>query len=77
MVVVTNRIDYDGEGLSEEQVSADPWTQIRAWVDDAVARQAAEGDVPEPLSISVATVDAEGRRDDAEDADPRDEEGGR
>lgn len=60
VVVVTNRIDYDGEGLSEEQVSADPWTQIRAWVDDAVARQAAEGDVPEPLSISVATVDADG-----------------
>ncbi|HEY7719656.1 MAG TPA: pyridoxamine 5'-phosphate oxidase [Pedococcus sp.] len=55
------RVDYTGEGLSEEQVAPTPWQQARLWVDQAVARERDLGDVPEPLALSVATVDADGR----------------
>ena len=55
------RVDYSGEGLSEEQLLATPYAQARLWVDDAVARSHAEPDVFEPLALSVATVDGEGR----------------
>lgn len=55
------RVDYTGEGLSEADVAATPWRQARLWVDDALARSAALADVPEPLALSVATVDASGR----------------
>jgi pyridoxamine 5'-phosphate oxidase len=55
------RIDYTGEGLSEETVAATPWQQAARWVADAQARQAEKGDAPEPLSLSVATADAAGR----------------
>ncbi|MGO4341271.1 pyridoxamine 5'-phosphate oxidase [Pedococcus sp. 2YAF34] len=54
------RVDYTGEGLSEEQVAPTPWQQARLWVEEAIARQEAQGDVPEPTAISVATVDAAG-----------------
>jgi pyridoxamine 5'-phosphate oxidase len=57
----TTRIDYLGEGISEAQVAATPWQQARAWVDDAVARSGVQADVPEPLALSVATVDTAGR----------------
>jgi pyridoxamine 5'-phosphate oxidase len=55
------RLDYIGEGLSEAEVAPTPWQQARRWVDDAVTRAHVQPDVPEPLALSVATVDAEGR----------------
>jgi pyridoxamine 5'-phosphate oxidase len=55
-----DRIDYSGEGLNEAELAGTPWQQARRWVDEAVARQEARGDVPEPLALSVATVDADG-----------------
>lgn len=54
------RIDYTGQGISEEEVAATPWQQAQAWVGDAVARSQAQADVPEPHALSVATVDAQG-----------------
>ena len=57
----TPRVDYNGDGLSEEQLLSTPYAQARAWVDDAVARAATKPDVFEPLAISVATVDGDGR----------------
>jgi pyridoxamine 5'-phosphate oxidase len=55
------RLDYIGEGLSEAEVAPTPWQQARRWVDDAFARAQVQPDVPEPLALSVATVDADGR----------------
>lgn len=57
------RVDYDGAGLVESQVADTPLEQITSWVDDAVARQAERGDVPEPMALHVATVDADGQPD--------------
>lgn len=56
---VTERVDYDGDGLAEGDLAATPLEQITRWVDEAVARQHARGDTPEPLAMSVATVDAQ------------------
>ena len=55
------RVDYDGDGLTEEALLATPYAQARVWVDDAVARAAVSRDLFEPLAISVATVDGDGR----------------
>ena len=55
------RLDYEGDGLTEEQLLDTPYAQVRAWVDDAVARSRERSDVFEPLAMSVATVDAAGR----------------
>lgn len=55
--------EYHGEGLTEADLAATPWGQARAWVDDAVCRCAERDDVPEPMALSVATVDAAGRPD--------------
>ena len=55
------RVDYDGDGLTEEALLDTPYAQARAWVDDAVARAQVNPDVFEPLAISVATVDGDGR----------------
>jgi pyridoxamine 5'-phosphate oxidase len=57
------RREYHGEGLSESDVGTSPWEQARRWVDDAVYRSVERHDVPEPLAMSVATVDAAGRPD--------------
>jgi pyridoxamine 5'-phosphate oxidase len=57
------RREYHGEGLTESVLAATPWEQARRWVDDAVYRAAERDDVPEPLAMSVATVDAAGRPD--------------
>jgi pyridoxamine 5'-phosphate oxidase len=54
------RVDYIGEGLSEGDIAGTPWRQAKRWVDEAVARSQVEADVPEPLALSVATVDAAG-----------------
>jgi pyridoxamine 5'-phosphate oxidase len=55
------RVDYTGEGIAEDQLLGTPYAQVRAWVDDAVARSEAQPDVFEPLALSVATADAAGR----------------
>jgi pyridoxamine 5'-phosphate oxidase len=62
-MALDGRIDYTGEGLAETDLAATPLEQISVWVDAAVARQAALGDVPEPMALSVATVDPSGQPD--------------
>jgi pyridoxamine 5'-phosphate oxidase len=57
------RREYHGEGLTEAELAATPWEQARAWVDDAVYRSVERDDVPEPLAMSLATVDPAGRPD--------------
>jgi pyridoxamine 5'-phosphate oxidase len=54
---------HHGEGLTESELAATPWEQARGWVDDAVHRSAQRDDVPEPLAMSLATVDSAGRPD--------------
>ncbi|HYN28761.1 MAG TPA: pyridoxamine 5'-phosphate oxidase [Dermatophilaceae bacterium] len=55
------RVDYTGEGLLEEDLAPTPYEQARRWVDAALERSRGADDVPEPLAISVATVDDHGR----------------
>jgi pyridoxamine 5'-phosphate oxidase len=55
------RVDYTGEGLSEAELAPTPWQQAQRWVGDATTRAQVRADVPEPLALSVATVDADGR----------------
>ena len=54
------RVDYDGDGLSEEHVAPTPWQQAQRWVGEADERARTRDDVPEPHALSVATVDADG-----------------
>ncbi|MEO9092958.1 MAG: pyridoxamine 5'-phosphate oxidase [Ornithinibacter sp.] len=54
------RVDYDGDGLSEQMLLETPYAQARLWVDEAVARSASSSDVFEPTAMSVATVDEHG-----------------
>lgn len=58
--MATDRRDYSGEGLLDTDLADTPLAQVRAWVAQAQARQAEHGDTPEPLSMAVATVDADG-----------------
>jgi pyridoxamine 5'-phosphate oxidase len=48
------------EGLLEPDVLDSPYLQVRAWVDEAVSLAGQRPDVPEPLAMSVATVDGDG-----------------
>lgn len=57
------RVDYDGEGLSEDRCPAAPLPIVLAWVQAAVARSAERGDVPEPTALSLATADADAAPD--------------
>lgn len=57
------RTDYDGAGLTESQLASPPLEQIRLWVEQAIARQREHADVPEPMALHVATVDADGQPD--------------
>ena len=57
------RREYHGEGLTESELAATAWEQARGWVDDAVYRSAQRDDVPEPLAMSLATIDMAGRPD--------------
>jgi pyridoxamine 5'-phosphate oxidase len=57
------RREYHGDGLTESQLAETPWEQARGWVDDAVYRSVERDDVPEPLAMSLATVDPAGRPD--------------
>ena len=54
------RLDYDGDGLTEDRVLETPYAQARLWVDEALARAQRSPDVVEPLAMSVATVDGLG-----------------
>lgn len=56
------RVDYRG-GLDEEDCPDAPLEIVQRWVAEAVARGAERGDVPEPTSLAVATVDADGAPD--------------
>lgn len=62
-VRLDQRRDYTGEGIFEDRHAASPLEQIRQWVHEAQARSEQQGDVPEPLAMSVATVDAQGQPD--------------
>ncbi|MCE0485738.1 pyridoxamine 5'-phosphate oxidase [Ornithinimicrobium sediminis] len=62
-MALDGRIDYTGEGLAEADLAPTPLQQIAAWVEAAVVRHAQHGDVPEPMALSVATVDATGQPD--------------
>ena len=55
--------EYHGEGLTESELAATASEQARRWLDDAVYRSVERDDVPEPLAMSVATIDASGRPD--------------
>ena len=50
------REDYKLNGLSENDVTADPISQFQRWFDDAV-----EGQVYEPNGMTLATVDEHGQ----------------
>jgi pyridoxamine 5'-phosphate oxidase len=50
------RTDYESEGLSETRIEADPLTQFRRWLDEAI-----EAGVPEPNAMAVSSVDSSGR----------------
>ena len=58
-----HRVDYEGEGLSEERAPQAPLTIVQEWLDAALRRQAEQGDVHEPMAMSVATVDVDGLPD--------------
>ena len=57
------RVDYEGEGVSEEGAPDAPLSLVEDWLEQAAARQAERGDVPEPNALSLATVDADGAPD--------------
>ena len=50
------RKDYALSTLDESQVAAEPFSQIRQWLDEALAAQC-----PEPSAMSLATVGVNGR----------------
>ena len=45
------RVEYDGDGLSESMVASTPWDQLTRWLDAAVERGRQHGDVPEPSAM--------------------------
>lgn len=51
------RWDYQGIGLSEDQLPTTPWPLVRDWVDEAVALVDQRADLHEPTSMAIATVD--------------------
>lgn len=62
-MATTERHEYTGDGLTEGDLAATPQEQAQRWIDDAVARSHDKEDVPEPMALSVATVDADGHPD--------------
>lgn len=62
-MAMADRVEYDGEGLAEQDLGATPLEQIVSWTEQATARHRESGDVPEPMALSVATVDAHGQPD--------------
>ncbi len=57
------RWDYVGEGLTEDQLPATPWTLVTAWVNQATALVQQRPDLHEPTSMAIATVDEAGMPD--------------
>ncbi len=55
------RLEYTGQGVTEEFVGATPWEPARRWVADAVAWGDRRDEPLEPTMLHVATVDAQGR----------------
>lgn len=53
--VAAIRSEYARAGLDERDVAPSPFTQLRRWLDDAIAAKH-----PEPTAMTVATVDAAG-----------------
>src|SRR5436853_346187 len=49
------RREYESAGLSEANLAADPITQLKRWLDDAIA-----AGVTDPTAMVVATATAEG-----------------
>lgn len=58
-----DRLDYEGEGLAEDRAPDAPLEIVEDWLQAAVQRQAEVGDAPEPMAMSVATVDGDGLPD--------------
>lgn len=52
------RQDYRAGRLEDGAVAHEPLTQLRSWLEDAIA-----ADLPEPTAITLATVDADGLPD--------------
>ncbi len=50
------RKSYERGALDEGSAATEPWQQLRAWFDEAVAAK-----VPEPNAMTLATVGADGR----------------
>jgi pyridoxamine 5'-phosphate oxidase len=50
------RLNYGLAVLTEDEAAADPFVQLRGWMDDALAAA-----VPEPTAMVVATVDPSGQ----------------
>jgi pyridoxamine 5'-phosphate oxidase len=55
---VPPRLEYRNGVLAEEDLADDPMTQLRRWLDEAIA-----ADLPEPTAITLATADAAGLPD--------------
>ena len=55
MNIADIRKDYALRRLDESDVDADPFTQVHAWLREALAAE-----VPEPTAMTLATVDDEG-----------------
>ncbi|HBY22015.1 MAG TPA: pyridoxamine 5'-phosphate oxidase, partial [Propionibacteriaceae bacterium] len=56
MGVSDMRKSYERGALDEGSAATEPWQQLRAWFDEAVAAK-----VPEPNAMTLATVGADGR----------------
>ena len=50
MGVADLRKEYTQRGLSEAELAADPFTQFRTWIEQAIAAQ-----LPEPTAMTLAT----------------------
>ncbi|MFV0462424.1 MAG: pyridoxamine 5'-phosphate oxidase [Nostocoides sp.] len=53
----TQRVDYLGEGITEEELLGTPLAMVSAWIEQATARR----DIVEPTALALATVDADHR----------------
>ncbi len=56
-------MDYRGEGLAESELAATPYAQMTLWIEQARAEGVRGAESPEGLSLSLATVDADGTPD--------------
>lgn len=54
--IATIRKDYSKQALSPEQCAAEPFSQFRRWLDEAIAAK-----LPEPTAMHLCTVNADGK----------------